>query len=360
MDLKEQNILYLTRAPIHGGTENVIVQLCEIFHNKVNKIVVCAGNGFKNEKLKELGIKYYCIPDIENKNIETIIEVSKILNKVIKKENITVIHTHHRMAAFYVTFLKLYKGRIFLNTSHNTFNNKRLLTRYSYKNATLIACGEAVKKNLEQVFNIKECYVVHNAIKAFDFQKKECLEIKKFRKQNRILISNVSRLSPQKGLEYFIEAADIVKNTHKDVAFLIVGDGELEKSLKEKVEKLKLDDYVFFLGYRDDIQNFMSQTDFVVLSSLWEGLPLTPIEAFSVGKTIVATDVDGTGEIVRNKNNGLLVPPYNSLELAKAINFMIENDRTEFEKNAYDTFLNEFSFEIFSKRYINIYKEAKV
>lgn len=53
------------------------------------------------------------------------------------------------------------------------------------------------------------------------------------------------------------------------------------------------------LGYRSDIQNVMSQCDFIVLSSLWEGLPLTPIEAFSVSKTVVATSVDGTPEIVK-------------------------------------------------------------
>ena len=59
MKLSEQNILYIARAPIHGGTENVVLQLCEIFQSIVNKVVVCAGKGFNQESLKKMGIKFY-------------------------------------------------------------------------------------------------------------------------------------------------------------------------------------------------------------------------------------------------------------------------------------------------------------
>ena len=111
------------------------------------------------------------------------------------------------------------------------------------------------------------------------------------------------------------------------------------------------------LGYRSDIQNVMSQCDFIVLSSLWEGLPLTPIEAFSVSKTVVATSVDGTPEIVKNNVNGLLVEPKNVEQLADKICFLIENKdiRVKLELCAKYTFDEQFSFSKLEENYIQYY-----
>ena len=107
----------------HAGAENVVMQLCEIFRPLVNKIVVISARGFDTEKLRALDIKHYAIPDIENKSPKTIFTIAKTIKKVVKEEDITVIHTHHRMAAFYVSLLGLDKNRYFLSTSHNTFYN---------------------------------------------------------------------------------------------------------------------------------------------------------------------------------------------------------------------------------------------
>ena len=121
---------------------------------------------------------------------------------------------------------------------------------------------------------------------------------------------------------------------------------------------MHLENYIVFLGYRSDIQNIMSQLDFVVLSSLWEGFPLTPIEAFSVGKTVVGTAVDGTQEIIINRVNGLLVKAKDIIELSEAINLLIENIefRNLLQKNAKQSYLEEFSFEKLSKQYIDYYE----
>ena len=102
----------------------------------------------------------------------------------------------------------------------------------------------------------------------------------------------------------------------------------------------------------------LKQMDLIVLSSLWEGLPLTPIEAFSVSKTIVATAVDGTVEIVDDGNNGLLVNAREHKELAEKIVYLLENEdvRKKLEKEAYLCYQNKFSFDIFSQGYIRIYE----
>lgn len=356
MKLEEQNILFFSRSTQHGGTENVILQLCEIFNPLVNKIVVVSADGFAVDKLNSLGIKHYMIPDIENKSPLVLLEVIKRLKNVVLEENITVIHTHHRMAAFYVRLTGLYKYCRFINTSHNTFSNRKALTRFAYNKAHLIACGEMVKKNLTDVFGLKDVTVIHNAVKPFNEDIVMDKELQKAREDGKFLVGNIGRLSEQKGMEYYIQSVSDVHTSHPDTQFYIIGSGEDEEKLKKMAEGLPIS----FLGYRTDVQNLMSQLDLIVLSSLWEGLPLTPIEAFSVGKTIVATGVDGTLEIVKDGENGLVVEPRNSKAIAESVSWIIEHPekKMNMEKKARISFEQNYSIEKLAEQYIKYYKRS--
>ena len=357
MKLSEQNILYIARAPIHGGTENVVLQLCEIFQPIVNKVVVCAGKGFNQEPLKKMGIKFYEIPDLENKNPLNILKISAKLKHIVKTENITVIHTHHRMAAFYVTLLQLYKKCIFINTSHNTFYNKVKLTRFAYKHAHLIACGEMVKKNLVDEFGLQNVTVIHNAVKPFKGPVVEEPILKRLHDQGYFLVGNVGRLTEQKGFKYFIESMPLVLKQHPKTKFVIIGSGELEDELKREAQELNVAKSIIWLGYRNDIQNLISQLDLIVLSSLWEGLPLTPIEAFSVGIPVVGTAVDGTVEEIDNSRNGYLINSRSSKDIGKIIILFIkEKNKIILSNNAFLTFKKEFSFDIFKSKIIKYYR----
>ena len=361
MILESENILFLSRSTQFGGTENVVLQLCEIFNPLANKVVVASATpgGVFEDKLKRLGIKHYELPDIEDKSPTTFIRTIKILRKIVKDEQITVIHTHHRMAAFYVRFLRFDRKCCYINTSHNTFTNHKMLTRYAYKNAHLIACGEMVKRNLVDVFGLTNVSVIHNAVSAFDYNTAEDdLLLKKLREQGNILVGNIGRLSEQKGMRYFIQAVPSIVQSQPNMRFFVVGSGEEEGTLRQLSNDLGIEKYIIFTGYRVDIQNFMRQMDLIVLSSLWEGLPLTPIEAFSVSKTIIATTVDGTVEIVKDEENGLLIEPRNPELLAEKILWIINHpeDRHHMEKRAYMTFNMRFSFEKLRDGYVNCYK----
>lgn len=358
MKLVDQNVLFFTRTMKLGGTENVVLQLCEVFKPLVKKIVVCSCGGVNVEILKTMGITHYEIPDIESKSPKTIWEVCRAVKNIVKKENITVIHTHHRMAAFYVAMLGIHKKCYFLNTSHNTFTDKIGFTRFAYKHAKLIACGEMVKKNLVEVFCLPEeqVTVIHNAVKPFLESGTEDDLIKQLHQEGYFVVGNVGRLSEQKGMEYYIRAIPKIIAKCPQTRFVIVGSGEDEEKLRLLAEELSVDQYLHFMGYRTDIQNLMTQIDLVVLSSLWEGLPLTPIEAFSVGKTVVGTAVDGTVEVI-DQSNGMLVPPKNATAIADSVIRLFEDEqfRCELEKGAVTTYREKFSFEIHTDRYVEFF-----
>lgn len=360
MNLANQNILFIVRTMGLGGTENVVLQLCEILSEKANKIVVCSSGGVHEDRLRKMGIKHYIIPDIAGKRSSDMVKCYLKLKSVIKNEQITVIHSHHRMAAFYAE-LTAPTNVIKLANAHNTFQDKKKLTRFAYRRTKLIAVGEMVKKNLTDYFGISSnrISVIHNAVKSFDGKIEIIKELQDERIKGNILIGNIGRLSEQKGMNYFLEAAAKTKKKHSKARFVIVGDGELREQLEKKALLLGIKDEVIFLGYRNDIQNVMSQLDFVVLSSLWEGLPLTPIEAFSVGKTVIGTAVDGTPEIIRDSVDGYLTEPRNSLQLADKMNRLIEcpEVREAMEQQVIIRYGNEFSFEKLKQRYIDFYEE---
>lgn len=358
MDLNKQNILFFTRTMMLGGTENVILQLCKILKPLVNRIVVCSCGGVNVEKLSDMDIKHYQIPDIENKKPSTLIRTVNIVNKVIKMEKITIIHTHHRMASFYIHLLKT-NGAILVSTLHGVFNNKRILTRLAYKDIQIIACGNVVKENFIQQFGIKseKITVIHNAILK---DNSEMIEVDELRRtiQKEIIIGYIGRLSKEKGVDILVESIPEILNKVKNILFVFVGDGLIKDDLERQIERLKLKDNTLFLGYRSDVQNLIKQVDIIVLPSLTEGLPLTPIEAFAQGKPVVATNAGGTVEIVKNGVNGILVPIGDSAALAEGIVKLCENDdlKNSMSKEAISTYEAEYSYEIFKNSIIKYYE----
>lgn len=361
MKLEKLNILFFTRTMKLGGTEKVVLQLCEILKPRVNKIIVCSCGGVNTEVLDRMGIKHYEIPDIEAKNFRTITSVYKEVKRIIKIEDINVIHTHHRMAAFYTRILSFTNKFTFINTSHNTFTDKRIFTRFAYKKANLIACGEMVKNNLVEQYGIpkSQVTVIHNAVESYDGTQVIIEELSNLKSQGYALVGNVGRLTEQKGMEYFLRSLPKVKEVCPKVKYVLVGEGEDREKLETLSLELGIAEDVIFLGYRKDIRNVMCQLDFIVLSSLWEGLPLTPIEAFSVGKTVIGTAVDGTVEIVNNEKDGFLVSPRNPDEIADRVIQLITapERRKSFEIEAIKTYNKEFSFSKYSERVIEFYTQ---
>ncbi len=124
-----------------------------------------------------------------------------------------------------------------------------------------------------------------------------------------LLVGTVGRLVPIKGLRYFIAAAAQVSRLVPEVRFVIIGDGPERAALERQVSQEGLDDRVFFLGWRRDVQRLYPDLDVVVLASLHEGTPVAIIEAMAAGRSVVATRVGGVPDVVQDGVTGLLVPP---------------------------------------------------
>jgi glycosyltransferase involved in cell wall biosynthesis len=135
----------------------------------------------------------------------------------------------------------------------------------------------------------------------------------------------LARLDDQKGHRHLIDALAILAPRRPNLVTLLAGEGPLEQALRAQCAALGLADRVRFLGYRRDVPELLEAADMVVLPSLYEGLPLVAIEALAARRPMVATEVDGTPEVVIHERTGLLAPPANPVALAAAMERLLDD-----------------------------------
>ena len=352
---RKNNILHISRTMDIGGAERIVYQLSSDLKDEFDSVHVASTGGLWESELSAKGIQHHKILDIDSKNPLTVLKLLTSIRQIIKKNEITIVHTHHRMAAFYIRLLKLVHPKlIHVYTAHNVFKDKLPLYRFALKNAKSVAVGEAVNKNLKEDVVITDSRVIYNGVvlKETDDQVDEIISY------GGIKLGCIARLSEQKGLTYLLDAMSLL--TVKDIRLFIVGDGELRNELENKVKELDLQDSVTFLGYCKDIVECINSFDFCVLPSVFEGFGLVAIEAFMNSKTLVATDIPGLNEVVTNKN-GILVPAKDPAALASAIDKLAMDAtlRQELASQAKKDYENKFSYPLFLENYRELYRELK-
>jgi glycosyltransferase involved in cell wall biosynthesis len=134
-----------------------------------------------------------------------------------------------------------------------------------------------------------------------------------------VLIGAVGRMEAPKGFPYLLRAIPEVVRSIPSAQFIIAGDGELRPELENEARRAGIADRAHFIGFQRDVPDLLAGLDIFTQPSLWEGLPISLIEALAAGKPIVATDIEGNREIVDDGRTGLIVPPGDSRALAAAI-----------------------------------------
>lgn len=140
------------------------------------------------------------------------------------------------------------------------------------------------------------------------------------------LILFVGRLDPQKAPFVLLEAFARLSQRHRDWQLLLVGEGPLRQSMTEWIVQHKHEKNIRLVGWRPDVPQLLKTADVLVLPSLWEGMPNIVLEAMAAGLPVVVSRVEGTEELIRDGQTGLLVTPGSVEELDQKIELVL-NDR---------------------------------
>lgn len=203
----------------------------------------------------------------------------------------------------------------------------------------------------------EQLVVIHNGIDPKLFMEADGASFREELKlKGKPVLTFVGRLAPPKDLFTLLEA---VKNL-QDGVLLIVGDGELRPQVERHIREQGLEERVRLLGERRDVPAILAASDIFALSSRWEGLPYTIIEAMMAGLPVVATRVGGVPELVEDRITGFLVPTRDPKALAAAIQRLLDDPelRKRMGQAGREKVLKEFTLDRMLAETQKVYEEV--
>lgn len=304
MENKPIRVLQMTASLYRGGSQNMIINLYKaIDRNKVQFDFIVDHPELNDLQpvVEELGAKVYAMPQFKGTNIS---EVKKAWNDFFKEHpEYKIIHSHSRSyASIYLDIAKQYGLKTIIH-SHNTSNGTGLkakvkdLLQYNLRNVAdyFFACSYNSGKWLfgDKVVNSNKFYLVNNAIDANKFKFNNEIR-EQYRKQlnieNSIVYIQVGEFNEQKNHKFTIELFKEIIKKEKQAKLLLVGTGEKLEEIKELVNNYELNEYVEFLGRRDDVNNLLMASDVYLMPSNFEGLSVAAIEAQTSGIKCILSD----------------------------------------------------------------------
>ncbi len=313
------NILLVVPRLNIGGAESYVATLARSLKRRGHHVVVASWGGHWVKLLEAEGIRHYLIPIRLNISL-----AAWLLGRVIRRENIQLIHANSAAAGHAVYPVSQKYQLPWVMTAHGVFH-RGPKDRAMEHAARVICVSDFTRRELRTRTDVPEnkFIVIHNGIDVREFSPKGSRDflrqIWNFAK-NDFVVAVVARIfnTHGKGHDALLEAMTLDKDSSWKL--LIIGKGKAEYVLKCKVKQLKLEDRVVFAGHRTDVANVLEAADVVALPSEFENFPLAMLEAMAMGKPVVAYDIGGVSEAIEDGCTGFLARPGDTAALAAHIN----------------------------------------
>ncbi|MCX7941095.1 MAG: glycosyltransferase [Endomicrobia bacterium] len=319
-------IFYIITSLDYGGTQKNLYYILKNLPKNykglkfVPFLVSLKKNGRFKKKFVELGVKLYDLNLPLMTSLATIFvlpySIIKFFYLVIKHKP-NLIHSFLFQANFLSRFAKLVLPKTKIICSERVAEKQKIWQHILLRLTNWLVDFVTVNSERLREFVIQsqkvergKVILMHNIIDQEEI--KITAPAKKIREEiglteKDFVVLSVGRLHKQKGFDLFIEIAkefcNKIKSSVKNHRFLfvIVGDGEEYNLLVRYAEELNVEDYVKFLGYKENVYDYINACDVFLLTSYWEGCPNVILEAISLGKIVVSTKVEGVDEILKEE-----------------------------------------------------------
>lgn len=361
-----RNIMIVNAALNLGGAEVVIANLCRQMNRDLFNVHVCVQRdpGKIGEELADEGHEIL-IAGNGSKGANYTIGLR--LLKLVKEFKIDLIHSHCRSAFIDCSLCKVFNpGMKFIHTFHyGNFPHVKLRYRMMDSLASrladkLVAVGYEQGKTIKSEYDIadRRMETIWNGINHQPVPDPAVLN--GFVK-GRTVIGTIANLTEQKGMDYLLDSAALLKGRRNDFVFVIVGDGPLREGLERKKREMGLDEVVVFLGKMPNAgSRVLPLFDMFFQPSNWEAMSIVILEALACAKPIVATRVGDNPIIIADGRNGFLVEPKDPNGMAAALERLINSSelRARFGRQSRSIFELSFSAARMTSRYERLYTEV--
>ena len=339
----------ITKLELGGAQQNTLFTVANLERRKYEPVLISGTEGILVEDAKKLkDVKVYLVPELVReirpfKDVISFLKIRRILKELKKPRSNIIVHTHSSKAGILGRWAARVAGiNLIIHSVHgfsfNDYQPSFLRAFYifiervtSLVTTRFIAVSKAnIEKGMaERIFSKNKAVLIRSGIDIREFQ-----EVKgdKNKKKEELgadvrcpLVAMIACFKTQKSPLDFVKIARIVTDNIAEIRFLLVGDGVLRSEIEELIKKLGMDGKILLLGWRNDIPEILSCIDVLVLTSLWEGLPRVFPQAMASGVPVVATDVDGAPEAIKNGINGYLLPPKDINAMAEKVIYLIRH-----------------------------------
>ncbi len=320
------NLLITTNNLDHGGVEEVVLTYARFLDKNVfNVTIACLRAGTVSAEIAK-------IPGVRFVHIATQSRFLRFFrfSLLAREVKADIVHNH---ACWYGHLAGALCGAKRIETVHNMYFWFTWFERWHYGFYNLLAhrmfaVSEYVRQFTIDHFPLMDpakLVVVRNGIPLKQFLERETdVEIRRRHgiDAGATVIGFVGRLTLQKGVEYLIDAFAKLRSSDPDLRVIIVGEGDLGEALRARAAGIP---QIVFAGFQRDIPRYLASFDIFVLPSLWEGLPMSVLEAMAAGKPVIATAVSGTSEVVMEGETGFLIEPKDVAQLADRLSRLVRD-----------------------------------
>lgn len=309
-----------------GGIQRVTSMISSFLSkdNEVHVVSMYQEHGTQNHDLYSKNVHIETLINGEKKYIQQCFKMVKLLKAYIKSKNIDIlIATSEMLSPYCFLAIKGTKTKYVVWTHTPPLNNSEAKLQKLFKRLGLITSSLTIALTEKSANKLKEIYKVDHVTYIPNPIDPRIIKQVNYDEDSKKIIT-AGRVCYQKYYEKLIEVATYVLSNNKDWVWDIYGDGEIDK-LKRLIKENNLDSQINLKGNVNDIYNRYKEYSFQVMTSRFEGFPMTLLEGLACGLPVVSFNIPGVDEIVRDKRNGLLINPYDAKEMAKAINDLILN-----------------------------------
>lgn len=359
----------IRQGKIGGGESHVLDLVRSMDHSKFEPVVLSFTDGPMVNVLQELGIPVFVIRSEKAFDLS----VWKKVKRFMQEQRIDIVHVHGTRANTNVMWaarrLKLpliytIHGWSFHNGLSPLMRKARIAAeKFITRNAKVNICvSDSNQKTGLHTFGRFNSIVIKNGINPEKFNPQaQYPDIRAAYgiREDQLVIGFIARMTYQKAPVAMIEGFAKAAKENPNLVLLMIGEGELKEPAVAAVARLGLEDKVIFDNFRQDIPAVLNAMDIYCLPSLWEGFPIGVLEAMAMGKTVIASDVDGTREAVDHAVNGWLIDPEAPQGLSDAIVHLAKNEtlRASLQQAAVETIRSTFNVSGMTRQIENVYQQ---
>lgn len=327
-----------------GGATGVVLEQCRMLQGKGMEVTLLSTDAPTKAEFNRHGIPVVG-PAVILRDVHPWRDVKALvaLTRFLRRNRFDVVHTHTSKPGFIGRVAARLAGvSVIMHTVHLYAFGKgksgpaewlyagleRLAGRWTDRVIVVSRENERLTQE-RRIIDREKCVFVANGVDWRKFRVGESVRMEERAElgvgPEEPVVGMVGRIAEQKDPLCFVEAAAALKERWPRARFLMVGDGPLRGDVEELAARRGLTDRFIMTGFRQDVAEILSAIDVYVVSSLWEGMSISLLEAMAAGRAIVATDIESNREVAEDGKTAILTPPGDPKALAEAIERFLDH-----------------------------------